>query len=143
VVRPGNVYGPAQDPHGEAGVVAIFAGRMLRGEPVTIFGDGSQLRDYVYVADVVEAAALAATQQPDTCLLGTGTGTSTRRIFELTAAAADYERPPVYGPDRPGDISQIALDATKAQRVWGWEPRVALADGLATTVEWFRQQRSA
>ncbi len=140
VVRPGNVYGPAQDPHGEAGVIAIFAGRMLKGDPVTIFGDGSQLRDYVYVADVVEAATLAASQQPDTCLVGTGVGTSTQQIFDLTAVAAGYERPPVYAAERPGDIPQIALDSTRAKRVWGWEPRVALADGLAETVEWFRRQ---
>ena len=139
VVRPGNVYGPAQDPHGEAGVIAIFAGRMLKGEPVTIFGDGSQLRDYVYVADVVEAATLAASQQPDTCLVGTGLGTSTQQIFDLTAGASGYERPPIYGPERPGDIPQIAVDSTKARRVWGWEPRTPLAEGLATTVDWFRR----
>lgn len=142
VVRPGNIYGPWQDPHGEAGVVAIFAQRMLEDEPVTIFGDGSQRRDYVYVDDVVEAAVRAAVHEADTCLIGTGVATSTREVFDAVAASAGYERPPLFGPDRPGDIPQIAQDASRARALWGWSPRVEFADGIARTVEFFREQRA-
>ena len=85
VLRPGNIYGPGQDAAGESGVVAIFTSRMLAGEAVTIFGDGSQQRDYVYVDDVVEAALLAAEREPATCVIGTGEGTSTQRIFDTLA----------------------------------------------------------
>jgi len=138
-VRPANVYGPYQDPHGEAGVVAIFSQRMLRGEPVTIFGTGSDTRDYVYVDDVVEAQVRAAEAPTGAmCAVGTGVETSTRRIFDLLAAACGYERPPVMGPPRPGDIARSALDATRAREVWGWRPQVSLEDGLARTVESFR-----
>ena len=141
VVRPGNIYGPWQDPHGEAGVVAIFAQRMLANEPVTIFGDGSQRRDYVYVDDVVDAAVRAAASEAGTCLIGTGVATSTREVFDAIAAASNYERPPVFGPERAGDIPRIAQDASRAAALWGWAPRVAFDDGIARTVEFFRQQQ--
>ena len=139
VLRPGNVYGPAQDPEGEAGVVAIFAARMLRNEPVTIFGDGSQARDYVYVDDVVEAALLAATGEPATCLVGAGVATPTLEVFETLARLCRYEQRPRFAPDRPGDIQRIALDAGRARSLWGWTPRWSLERGLAATVEWFRE----
>ncbi|MEI6666156.1 MAG: NAD-dependent epimerase/dehydratase family protein [Chloroflexota bacterium] len=142
VLRPGNIYGPAQDPHGEAGVVAIFAQRMLRGEPVTIFGTGSQQRDYVYVRDVVEAAVLASTQPASTCLIATGIGTSTQQICDSLAQLTGYERPPVYADERPGDIQRIYLDNSHAREVWGWQPQVSLDEGLAETVEWFRERIS-
>jgi UDP-glucose 4-epimerase len=138
VVRPGNIYGPAQNPHGEAGVVAIFTERMLRGEPVTIFGDGSQQRDYVFVDDVVEAAVRGAIGTPATCLIGTGTGTSTQTIFDTLAGLTGYEAPVRYGPERPGDIQRIWLDARHAREVWQWAPQVSLKDGMARTIEWFR-----
>ncbi len=141
VVRPSNVYGPWQDPHGEAGVVAIFAQRMLRGEPVTIFGDGSQTRDYVYVGDVVAAVRAAAdAPEPATCNVCTGVETSTQQIFDGLAGLTGYERPVIYGPERPGDIARIALDPGHAGLAWGWEPRVALDDGMRETVDWFRMQ---
>jgi UDP-glucose 4-epimerase len=140
VIRPGNIYGPAQNPHGEAGVVAIFTERMLRGEPVTIFGDGNQQRDYVYVADVVEAAIRGATRTPATCLVGTGLGTSTQSIFDTLAALTGYETPVRYGPERPGDIQRIWLDASRAREVWGWSAEVPFAEGMARTVEWFRER---
>ena len=143
VVRPGNIYGPWQDPHGEAGVVAIFAQRMLANEPVTIFGDGSQRRDYVYVDDVVDAALRAATHEAATCLIGTGVPTSTREVFDAIAAASSYERPPEFGPERAGDIPQIAQDASRARARWDWSPQVAFDDGIARTVEFFRQQRGS
>ena len=138
-VRPANVYGPHQDPHGEAGVVAIFTERMLRGEAVTIFGSGEDTRDYVYVDDIVEAQ-LRASEAPhgEMCVVGTGIETSTRRIFELLAQACGYERAPVIGSSRAGDIPRIVLDASRARAVWGWTPRVSLEDGLSSTVESFR-----
>ena len=138
-VRPANVYGPYQYPHGEAGVVAIFAQRMLRGEPVTIFGSGADTRDYVYVGDVVEAQ-LRAAEAPagELCVIGTGVETSTRRIFDLLARLTGYEIAPVMAPPRAGDIARTALDARRALEVWGWRPQVTLEDGLARTVEAFR-----
>lgn len=143
-VRPSNIYGPWQDPHGEAGVVAIFAQRMLRGQDVTIFAPGTDTRDYVYVADVVEAQVAAAmAPQGAMCLIGTGVETSTRQIFDVLAAHCGYERPPVMGPRRPGDIERIALDTTRARELWGWAPRVALDEGLGRTVEAFREDLAA
>ena len=139
VLRPGNVYGPGQDPDGEAGVVAIFAARMLRDEPVTIFGDGSQARDYVYVRDVVEAALLAAAGEPATALIGSAVATPTLAVFEALARLCRYERRPRFAPERPGDIRRIALDAGRARSLWGWTPRVSLEQGMADTVEWFRE----
>ena len=138
-VRPGNVYGPYQDPHGEAGVVAIFAQRMLRGEPVTIFGTGGDTRDYVYVEDVVEAqvrASEAATGEM--CVVGTGLETSTHKIFEVLAKHCAYERAPIMAPPRAGDIPRMAMDTTRAREVWGWTPQVSLDEGIARTVEVFR-----
>lgn len=143
-VRPANVYGPYQDPHGEAGVVAIFTLRMLHGEPVTIFGSGNDTRDYVYVDDVVEAQLLAAAAPAgELCVVGTGIETSTRRIYDLLAALTGYERVPVPAPPRAGDIPRIALDAHRAAEVWGWRPRVTLEAGLARTVEAFRAEAAA
>ena len=139
VLRPGNIYGPGQDAAGESGVVAIFSSRMLAGEPVTIFGDGSQQRDYVYVGDVVEAALLAAGREPATCVIGTGEGTSTQRIFDTLAALTGYGQPPVYAAERPGDHAAIYLDPSRAGELWGWAPRTALEEGMARTVEWFRE----
>ena len=140
VLRPGNIYGPGQDAAGESGVVAIFTSRMLAGEPLTIFGDGSQQRDYVYVDDVVEAALLAAGREPATCVIGTGEGTSTQRIFDTLAALTSYRQPPVYAAERPGDHAAIYLDPSRAGELWGWAPRTALDEGMARTVEWFRRQ---
>ncbi|MPZ97795.1 MAG: NAD-dependent epimerase/dehydratase family protein [Dehalococcoidia bacterium] len=144
VLRPANIYGPAQDPHGEAGVVAIFAQRMLRGEPVTIFGDGSQTRDYVYVDDTVEAFLRAAdAAEPRAAVVGTGEETSTRRIFDLLASITGYEAPAVVAPERPGDIARISLSPRPALEAWGWRPSVSLEDGLERTVEWFREQQGS
>ena len=142
-VRPANVYGPYQDPHGEAGVVAIFAERMLRGDAVTIFGTGEDTRDYVYVDDVVEAQVRAADAPAgEMCAIGTGIETSTWRIFELLSQCCAYERAAVMGPPRAGDIPRMALDASRARAAWGWTPQVSLEDGLARTVESFRAAAS-
>ena len=140
VLRPGNIYGPGQDAAGESGVVAIFATRMLAGAEATIFGDGSQQRDYVYVDDIVDAALLAATAEPATCEVGSGVGTSTLAIFQHLARLTGYDREPVFAPERPGDPQAVYLDPSRARERWGWEATTSLEDGLAATAEWFRGQ---
>lgn len=148
-LRYGNVYGPRQDPHGEAGVVAIFAGQMLRGERPTIFGDGEQLRDYVYVSDVARANlaalhVLAAGVPPPRSLddhafnIGTGAGTSVDALFRRLKAIVGYDGEPRYGPERAGELRRIYLNIERAERELGWRPEVGLDEGLGRTVEFFR-----
>jgi UDP-glucose 4-epimerase len=143
VLRPSNIYGPGQNPHGEAGVIAIVSRAMLRGEPVTLFGDGSQTRDYVYVEDTVEAVMRAAERTPDVCDIATGVEVSTAHVFEELARLTGYERPIEYADERPGDIQRISLDPAKAERVWDWRPTVAFDEGVARTVAWFQEQLAA
>jgi UDP-glucose 4-epimerase len=139
-LRYANVYGPRQDPHGEAGVVAIFAQRLLRGEPTTIHGDGCQTRDYVHVDDVVAANLLAmTTRHPDAYNVATSMETDVNRLHELIAAAVGDVPPPHHGPEKPGEQRRSCLDVTLAAERLGWAPRIALADGLASTVEHFRR----
>jgi len=141
IIRLANVYGPRQDPHGEAGVIAIFAKSMLAGRPLTIFGDGNDQRDYVFVADVVDAIFKAGNGSIEGPFnIGTGIGTSTNRIFELVAQQCRHDKPAIHGPIRPGDINRISLDSSKANRDLGWSVKVDIEDGLKTTVEWFKQQ---
>jgi len=131
-----NVYGPRQRPDGEAGVTAIFAGQMLRGEDVTIFGDGSKTRDYVFVSDVVEANVRAIGGPTGVVAnLGWGREISDREIFDVMAAATGYRRPPIMAPFRPGEVSRVCLDATLARQTWAWRPTVALAEGVRRVVE--------
>ncbi len=143
VLRPSNIYGPGQNPHGEAGVMAIVSRAMLRDEPVTLFGDGSQTRDYVYIDDTVDAVIRASEATPDVCDISTGIEVSTGEVFELLASLTGYERPIVYADERPGDIQRISLDPSKAARVWDWRPQTSFEDGLKQTVEWFREELSA
>jgi len=141
IIRLANIYGPRQDPHGEAGVVAIFSRAMLNGTPLQIFGDGNDERDYVYVSDVVDAIVrVGDSALPGPYNVGTSVGTSTNRIFELLAKHTGHSEQAVHGPSRPGDINKIALDSSKAKRDLGWEPQVSLDDGLKRTVDWFRQK---
>jgi UDP-glucose 4-epimerase len=138
-LRYGNVYGPRQDPHGEAGVVAIFCGRLLEGRPCTINGDGGQTRDYVYVDDVARANLLAAERGFDGALnVGTGVETDVNRLYALLARAAGVSAPPQHGPGKPGEQRRSCLDASEAARALGWRPEVGLAEGLARTLAWFR-----
>lgn len=149
-VRFGNVYGPRQDPHGEAGVVAIFCTRVLDGKPLTIFGDGLQTRDYVYVGDVARAVFLAATgdipaaERVDARAfnVGTGVGTSVVDLARLLQAAAKSEAEIVFAPRRPGEQQESFLNADKARRVLGWTPQVSLTEGLAATFAWSEAQRA-
>jgi len=141
-LRYANVYGPRQDPEGEAGVVAIFASAMLRGHRPVIFGDGLYTRDYVYVEDVAEANLLAIESKAEGVFnIGSGIETTTRRIFDLLREATGYPGEPEYGPPRPGDIRRIALDCRRARRILGWTPRTPLEEGLRRTVAWFREHR--
>lgn len=137
-----NVYGPRQDPHGEAGVVAIFAGRLLTGESCTVFGDGAQTRDFVYVDDVVDAFVRAATAGPALlCNIGTGVETSVNELYGAMAAAAGVAEPPTYAPPRAGELARSALSNERARAALGWAPQVELAEGARRVLDWFRAER--
>jgi UDP-glucose 4-epimerase len=141
-LRYSNVYGPRQDQHGEAGVVAIFCGRLLEGKPCTIFGDGGQTRDYVLAADVARANLLAAEQRFDGPLnVGTGVETDVVELYRHLARVAGVERPPEHAPARLGEQRRSCIDPAEAARAIGWRPQVSLADGLALTFDWFRARR--
>lgn len=141
ILRYPNVYGPRQDAKGEAGVVAIFAGLMLAGEPVKITGDGQQQRDFTFVKDVARANLLALESDASGIFnIGAGIPTDINTIFEILAAAADYKQAPNYIPSPLGEVRQTYLDATKARKALGWQPQVSLADGLHQTVEWMRRK---
>jgi UDP-glucose 4-epimerase len=147
-LRFGNVYGPRQDPHGEAGVVAIFCGRILNNRPLTVFGDGLQTRDYVYVADVARAVWLASTMHlPEkgrldarAFNLGTGHGTNVLEIARLLQETAGSEVSIEFAPPRPGEQQESFVNADKARELLGWAPQVTLGEGLAKTYEWFARQ---
>lgn len=146
-LRFGNVYGPRQDPHGEAGVVAIFCGRLLDGVAPVVYGDGSQTRDYVYVADAVAAAlaaadALAAGARPPGPLnVGTGVETSVTELLAELCAASGIDIEPEPAPARPGELHRVAIDPAAAARELGWRAEVALPVGLARTFEHVRAAR--
>jgi len=141
ILRYANVYGPRQNPHGEAGVNAIFIGKMLSGETPTIFGTGEQLRDYVYVADIVDANARSLERGEGEVLnIGSGVGTSVNDIYVLLARIIGFDRPARYAPARTGEIERVYLDASKAGRVLEWRPTVAFDEGLRRTVEWHRSR---
>ena len=144
-VRFANVYGPRQDPHGEAGVVAIFCQRILNGRPMTVFGDGMQTRDYVHVSDVAAATFAAATQSlpaprrlDDRAFnVGTGVPTSVIRLAEVLRKAAGSATEIEFAPKRPGEQQQSFLTVDKAKSQLGWTPRISLDEGLADTFRWF------
>ncbi|MBP1817771.1 GDP-mannose 4,6-dehydratase [Mycobacterium sp. OAE908] len=141
-IAPGNVYGPRQDPHGEAGVVAIFSRALLAGKPTKIFGDGSDTRDYVFVDDVVDAFVKASGEAGDgqRFNVATGTETSTRQLHSVIAKAAGAPDEPEFHPPRLGDLRRSCLDISRARRVLGWTPEVDIDEGVARTVDYFRAQ---
>jgi UDP-glucose 4-epimerase len=143
-IAPANVYGPRQDPHGEAGVVAIFAQALLAGKPTKVFGDGCNTRDYVFVDDVVDAFVRASgpVGGGQRFNIGTGLETSDRQLHSVVAAALDAPDDPEFHPPRLGDLRRSCLDIGLAERVLGWRPRVQLEDGVRRTVEYFRHVRS-
>jgi len=139
ILRYSNVYGPRQNPRGEAGVVAIFAAQMLSGERPTIFGPGDKTRDYVHVSDVVQANILALERGKNSIYnIGTGVETSDQQIFDTLAEVLGYKGAPIYAPCRKGEIYRICLDRRKAQEDLGWSPRVSLKEGIAETAEYYR-----
>lgn len=145
ILRYPNVYGPRQDPFGEAGVVAIFTMKMLRREDVIINGDGTQERDFVYVKDIVEANVLSlkpnslGSKPLDRIFnLGSGKGTSVNKIFEYLSEFTSYVKAPIHGLPKPGEVYKISLSAKKAEDILGWREEFSLEEGLRETVEWFR-----
>ncbi len=143
-LRYANVYGPRQNPHGEAGVVAIFSERLLRGQPCTIYGTGRQTRDFVFGLDVARANLLAAEREVEGSInIGTGLETDITHLHALLAAAAGVREPAQYAEAKPGEQLRSSLDSGVAARALGWSPSVTLNEGLARTVAWFRQRPSA
>jgi UDP-glucose 4-epimerase len=143
-LRYANVYGPRQDPHGEAGVVAIFSQKMLRGEPVTINGDGKQTRDYVFVGDVVRANVLALESTATGPFnIGTGVETDVSELARLLLAASGSRSEVRHGPAKQGEQRRSVVDSARATGVLGWRPETPIADGLRRTVEWFRSRQTS
>ena len=139
ILRYANVYGPRQNPEGEAGVVSIFASKMLAGENPVINGDGKQTRDYVFVEDVAHANEEALTLRgSDTFNIGTGVETDVNRIFQIVKAATGSHCPETHGVAKKGEQMRSVLTSAKINRATGWSPRVGLEDGLRTTVESFK-----
>lgn len=140
VLRYANVYGPRQNPHGEAGVVSIFSKRILKNEQPIINGDGTQTRDYVYVGDVVRANMLATTKDIHGPFnIGTSIETDVNEIFRLVNETFGTDWKEVHGPPRPGEQKTSSLSYQKAEEMMGWQPTVAVEEGIKKTVEWFKQ----
>jgi UDP-glucose 4-epimerase len=140
-LRYANVYGPRQNPHGEAGVVAIFASRLLRGEAPTINGDGVQTRDYVFVGDVVRANVLALEKDLSGHYnVGTGVETTVNMLYEAIRGAAGVGIEAKRGPGKPGEQQRSCLDASALERATGFRPKTPLEDGIKATVEYFRRR---
>ena len=140
-LRYGNVYGPRQDPHGEAGVVAIFLGALARGEQAYIFGDGLQARDYVYVGDVARATTSALGQNGGVFNVGTGRATSVVELYALCASVAGSDATAEHAPARLGELQRSALDPELAASELGFRAMVELEDGLQATWDWVREAR--
>ena len=141
VLRYGNVYGPRQDPSTEAGVVAIFTEAMLARRRPVIFGDGTQVRDFVYVGDVAEVnLQVLGRTLPEPIHVGSGTGTSVNEIADRLRALTGTTEAPDHGPAIPGEVYRIFLDISRIRAVLGWQPRVSLEEGLRRTVEWFSRR---
>jgi UDP-glucose 4-epimerase len=143
-LRLANVYGPRQDPHGEAGVVAIFSRALLEGRPATINGDGLQTRDYVYVGDVVEAFVQALRSDAQGSFnVGTGIETDVKELYEQVARAAGSTDPAQYGPARPGEQKRSCVDYSLIRAELAWDPKVQLGQGIGQTVDYFRGEVGA
>ncbi len=145
ILRYANVYGPRQDPFGEAGVVAIFTMRMLKNKECIIYGDGEQSRDFVYVEDVAKANLLALSYEPESKILpifniATSKSTTVNRIFSVLKQHTGYDRKAIYKEKREGEVYRIFLSYEKAKRHLGWEPEYSIETGLKKTVDWFSKE---
>jgi UDP-glucose 4-epimerase len=141
VLRYANVYGPRQNPRGEGGVVAIFAGKMLSGEQPTIYGLGDKSRDYVYVDDVVRANIIAAgSDETGIFNIGTGEETTDQKVFELISRACIYDGVPFYAAERAGEIKQIYLDNSRAVKILKWNPRVQVKEGIPMAMAYYKHE---
>ena len=139
VLRYGNVYGPRQDPLGEAGVIAIFFGKILKNEIPTIYGDGNQLRDYIYVGDVARANLIALTQGKNKVYnIGTGVGVSVNELFEHLKALFEIDRKARYAPARKGELLRSILNCQKIKRELNWEAKIDIRQGLKLTRKWYK-----
>ncbi len=139
IIRPANIYGPRQDPMGEAGVISIFLGRLMNDQPLEIFGDGYDTRDYIYVKDIAEIC-LKVMESPITDIFNAGTGKQTN-LLELIDFIEKITNIPVekkFCPPRPGDVQYIALDIEKAKKMLNWYPKIELTEGLTKTWDWFK-----
>ncbi len=140
VMRYPNVYGPGQNPHGEAGVIAIFTQKMLDGEVPMIFGDGTATRDYVYIDDIVDGNMLALNKGDKLiCNLGSNRGTSVNEIFDILKKEFDFKPEPIRKPARVGEIYKIYLTNEKAQAELGWTPKVTVEEGIRKTIDYYRK----
>jgi len=140
ILRYANVYGPRQDPNGEAGVVGIFARRILLGQSCIVYGDGEQTRDFVFVDDVARANMFAMQGPLGTFNIGTGVETSLNQLLAAVESVVGHPVARDYAPARAGEVQRIALNAEKARHELGWKPSVSLEDGLAQTLAWVRQK---
>ena len=143
VLRYSNVYGPRQNPHGEAGVVAIFCDRIKCGNPCEVFGDGKQTRDYIYVGDVARANILSLNADDVTLNIGTAIETSVNDIVSGLKRVTNRDVLVLYGPRRSGEVDRIALEIRRAEEMLGWRPSVKLEDGLSKTWEWFSRDQAS
>ncbi len=140
IARPANVYGPRQNPDGEAGVIAIFTKAMLEGRQITIFGHGNDQRDYIYISDFIDGVlTLADSNLPGPYNIGTGYGVSVNEIHHVLSEMIPTANPAEYGPPRAGDIPKIWLDVDAAKNDLGWQAKTSFQDGIWKTVDWFRQ----
>ncbi len=139
-LRYANVYGPRQNPHGEAGVIAIFCSRILLGSACTIFGDGGQTRDYVYVEDVAKANLLSLSAPVGSYNIGTGLETSVNDLISELKKSSGTDFEVQYGEERPGEVQSISLETSLAEKTLGWKPNVDLAEGIQKTWDWFNSE---
>jgi UDP-glucose 4-epimerase len=138
IIRPANIYGPRQDPLGEAGVISVFLGRIQNNEPLEIFGDGKDTRDYVYVKDIADMCIKAMhSSSTDTFNAGTGNQTNLLELINVIEQVTEFKAEKKFRDPRPGDVRHIALDSRKAYEDLGWRPSTSLSDGIQKTWEWF------
>ena len=137
-MRPANIYGPRQDPLGEAGVISIFLGKIHEEDAMEIFGDGSDTRDYIYVKDIAKICLIAMTSKcNDTYNAGTGIRTSLLELISIIEKVTGLSTQKKFSPPRPGDVKHISLDINKAEKAFNWSPQTKLEEGIKNTWDWY------